>query len=48
MLFAPKEKGQGLVEYVVLIAAFGLAAWILIAAFGAALSPLFDAFNGVK
>jgi pilus assembly protein Flp/PilA len=42
MLFAPKEKGQGLVEYALILVLIAVVVIVILALLGPAISAVFD------
>ena len=42
MLFAPKEKGQGLVEYALILVLIAVVVIVILALLGPAISEVFD------
>jgi pilus assembly protein Flp/PilA len=42
MLFAPKEKGQGLVEYALILVLIAVVVIVILALLGPAISQVFD------
>jgi pilus assembly protein Flp/PilA len=46
MLFAPKEKGQGLVEYALILVLVAVVVIVILALLGPAIGKIFSDING--
>jgi len=46
MLFAPKEKGQGLVEYAIILALIAIVVIVVMTALGKKVNNTFETVNG--